>query len=42
MAVSNALSEFEFDGTREVVGNSPTEEFPPFLGAAVSFQEINS
>ena len=42
MAVSNALSDFELDGTREVVGGSPTEEFPPFLGAAVSFQEITS
>lgn len=36
MALSSALSEFELDGTREVVGNSPTEEFPPFMGAAVS------
>lgn len=42
MALSNALAEFELEDTREVVGGSPTEDFPPFLGAAISFQEINS
>ena len=36
LALSGALSEFELDGTREVVGGSPTEEFPSFLGAAVN------
>jgi hypothetical protein len=42
MAVSNALSDFELDGTREVVGGSSTEEFPPFLGATIAFHEITS
>ena len=38
IAASVVLSEFELDGTREVVGISPREEFPPFMGAAVSIQ----
>lgn len=38
IAASRMLSEFEFDGTREIVGGSPREEFPPFMGAAVSIQ----
>ncbi|MBQ3403526.1 MAG: hypothetical protein IJG65_09210 [Synergistaceae bacterium] len=33
---SRIMSEFEFDGTREITGGSPREEFPPFMGTAVS------
>ena len=42
MAVSNALADFELDGTREVVGGSSKEDFPPFMGAAINLQEIPS
>ena len=41
IAVSHALSEFELDGTREIVGGSPVEEFPPFLGAALNMTNFN-
>ena len=36
MAASRAISEFEFDGTREIVGGASVEEFPPFMGASVN------
>lgn len=38
MAAAKIISEFELDGTREIVGGSSVEEFPPFMGAAVSIQ----
>ena len=40
LALSGVLSEFELDGTREVVGGSTTEDFPSFLGAAVNIMNI--
>lgn len=39
IAASVILSEFELDGTRDIVGASPREEFPPFMGAAVSVKD---
>ena len=39
IAASRILSEMELDGTKEVVGGSPREEFPPFIGATVSIRE---
>ncbi len=36
MASSQVISEFEFDSTREIVGGSSKEDFPPFMGASVS------
>ncbi|MBQ9904521.1 MAG: hypothetical protein IJM47_07025 [Synergistaceae bacterium] len=30
------LSEFELDGTREIVGDAPSEDFPLFMGTTVS------
>ncbi|MBR1658368.1 MAG: hypothetical protein IJ697_07875 [Synergistaceae bacterium] len=38
IAASGLLSEFEFDGTREIVGQSPQEDFPSFTGTALSFE----
>ena len=36
LAVSKTIAEFEFDGTRELVGGPTTEDFPPFMGAVIS------
>ncbi|MBQ3654189.1 MAG: hypothetical protein II954_07205 [Synergistaceae bacterium] len=36
LRVSEMISDFTFDGTREIVGGANTEDFPPFMGAAVS------
>ncbi|MBQ3446258.1 MAG: hypothetical protein IJG37_01265 [Synergistaceae bacterium] len=38
IAASRMLSEFEIEGTREVGGGSPHEDFPPCMGAAVRIQ----
>ena len=38
MAASSTIAEFELDTTREIVGGSSREDFPPFMGAAVSIQ----
>ncbi|MBQ3447080.1 MAG: hypothetical protein IJG37_05495 [Synergistaceae bacterium] len=38
IAASRVISEFELDGTREIVGGSSREDFPPFMGASVSLQ----
>ena len=38
IAASRVISEFELDGTREIVGGSSREDFPPFMGASVSIQ----
>ena len=42
IAVSRTIAEFEFDGTREIAGGSTTEEFPPFMGAAVNLRNIQA
>lgn len=39
IAASRLLSEFELDTTRNIVGGYPREEFPPFLGTAVSVKD---
>ena len=39
LASSVILSEFELDGTRDIVGESCREDFPPFIGAAVSVKD---
>ena len=41
IALSHALSEIELEETRGIVGSSPVEEFPPFMGAAVNVMNIN-
>ncbi len=38
IAASRIISEFELDGTKEIVGGPAQEEFPPFMGAAVSIR----
>ena len=38
MAASSTIAEFELDTTRDIVGGSSREDFPPFMGAAVSIQ----
>lgn len=38
ISASRVISEFELDGTREIVGGSSTEDFPPFMGASVNIQ----
>ena len=40
--ISEILSEFETDTTREITGGSSVEEFPPFLGAALSVSSEDS
>ncbi len=40
LRISEALSDFEFDGTREITGTSPIQEFPPFLGATLNLREM--
>lgn len=42
IAVSQAIAQFEFDGTLEIVGGPSTTEFPPFMGAAISAMSINA
>lgn len=39
--ISRILAELEYDGTKEIAGGSSVIEFPPFLGTAVSFKELN-
>ena len=41
LALSRALSDIELEETRGIVGASPVEEFPPFMGAAVSMMNIH-
>lgn len=36
---SKLLGEFEFDQTKDIVGGESTQDFPPFMGAAVSVME---
>ena len=36
LRISEVLSEFETDTMKEITGGSSVEEFPPFLGAALS------
>lgn len=36
IAASGIISEFELDGTKEIVGGASHEEFPPFMGTALS------
>ena len=36
LAVSQAIAEFEFDSTIEIVGGPATDDFPPFMGAMIS------
>ena len=38
MAVSQALSNFEFEGTREIVGGPASTDFPPFMGATINMR----
>ena len=38
ISASHVISEFELDGTREIVGGASTEDFPPFMGASISIQ----
>ena len=40
MAVSQALNDFEFDGTREIVGGSASADFPPFMGATINMRNV--
>lgn len=40
LRTSQLLSEFELEQTRDIVGGSSSQEFPPFLGASVSIHEI--
>ena len=42
LRTSRMLGEFEFEQTREIVGGSSSQDFPPFMGASVSIQEILS
>ena len=42
LRISEILSEFETDTTRNIIGGSSVEEFPPFLGTAVSAIAENS
>lgn len=42
LSVSQIISELEYDQSREIVGGSAVQDFPPFLGAAVSVREIHS
>ena len=41
LRISEVLSEFETDTTREITGGSSVEEFPPFLGTALSVSSEN-
>lgn len=36
MAVSQALNDFEFEGTREIVGGAASTDFPTFMGATIN------
>ncbi len=36
LKMKKVLSEFEFEGTRKIIGPSPEISFPPFLGAVIS------
>ena len=38
--ISRLLSEFEFEQTHDIVGGTSSQDFPPFMGASVSIQEI--
>ena len=40
MAVSEALNNFEFEGTREIVGGAASAEFPPFMGATINMHSV--
>lgn len=42
LRISEILSEFETDTTREITGGSSVEEFPPFLGAAIHVSSENN
>ena len=42
LAVSQAIADFEYDGTREIVGGTTSEDFPPFMGAVISTMNIQS
>ena len=42
LSISEVLSEFETDETREITGGSSVEEFPPFLGAVLNVSTENS
>lgn len=39
---SKIISEFEYDGTRDIVGGAPDMNFPPFLGVAVSTSDYTN
>ena len=41
LAVSQAIAEFEFDGTREIVGGPASDDFPPFMGAVISTMNMH-
>ncbi len=41
LRISEILSEFETDTTKEITGGSSVEEFPPFLGAAINVSHEN-
>ena len=42
MAVSQALNDFEFDGTREIVGGAASTDFPPFMGATINMRNVQA
>lgn len=42
IAVSQTISEFEFDGTKEIAGGPSAREFPPFMGAAVNLYDTHA
>ena len=42
LAVSQAITEFEYDGTRELVGGAASQDFPPFMGAVISPMNIQT
>ena len=42
IAVSQAIADFEYDSTRDIVGGGTTDEFPPFMGATISSMNIHA
>ena len=40
IALSDAINDFELEGTLEIVGGSAGREFPSFLGTAVSMRNV--